>query len=109
MAWRELLDQVFGLLTSAGYEVWMSHKGTIPVDPDESGTSRNCVAAVRNCDLFLGILTTRYGSGQDKKADSLSIVHRGGERSASNRPTINPAGSSLMMSLCSRASWRNLA
>lgn len=72
---EELLDQVFGLLTSAGYEVWMSHKGTIPVDPGKSNFE-NCIAAVRNCDLFLGILTTRYGSGQDKKADSLSIMHR---------------------------------
>ena len=27
---EELLDRVYTLLTAYGYEVWMSHKGTIP-------------------------------------------------------------------------------
>ncbi|MDR3688043.1 MAG: DUF4062 domain-containing protein [Fimbriimonas sp.] len=70
---EELLDQVFGLLDSYGYEVWMSHKGTVPLA--SSGTAfDNCLEAVEKCDLFLSIITTRYGSG--KIGDELSITHR---------------------------------
>ena len=28
---EELLDRIYTLLTAFGYEVWMSHKGTVPV------------------------------------------------------------------------------
>jgi hypothetical protein len=28
---EELLDRIYTLLTAFGYEVWMSHKGTMPV------------------------------------------------------------------------------
>jgi hypothetical protein len=31
---EELLDRVYTLLTGYGYEVWMSHKGTVPVRSD---------------------------------------------------------------------------
>lgn len=58
---ESLLDQVYGTLTGLGYEVWMSHKGTIPTDPRKSNFD-NCLQAVRECDLFLGIITGRYGS-----------------------------------------------
>lgn len=72
---EELLDRIYTLLTSFGYEVWMSHKGTLPV---YSGMTafENCLEAVEKCDLFLGIITTSYGSGQDP-ADPLSrsITH----------------------------------
>lgn len=30
---EELLDRIYTLLTSFGYEVWMSHKGTVPYFP----------------------------------------------------------------------------
>jgi hypothetical protein len=33
---EELLERIYSLLTSFGYEVWMSHKGTIPTNSDES-------------------------------------------------------------------------
>jgi hypothetical protein len=56
------LDQVYGTLKGYGYEVWMSHKGTIPVDPKKTAFE-NCLAAVEQCDVFLGIITGRYGSG----------------------------------------------
>jgi hypothetical protein len=59
---EELLDQVFALLNGFGYEVWCSHKGTIPVDPNRTALE-NCLAAVKRCDLFLGIITPQYGSG----------------------------------------------
>ena len=34
---EELLEQVYGMLDVFGYEVWMSHKGTVPVT--SSGTA----------------------------------------------------------------------
>ena len=70
---EELLEAVFGILNTAGFSVWMSYKGTVPVDPGKSNFE-NCLAAVKECDLFLGILTTSYGSGRD--GDGLSITHQ---------------------------------
>lgn len=70
---EELLDRVYALLTAFGYEVWMSHKGTLPVRSDCSAFD-NCLAAVDRCDLFLGIITASYGSGVDD--EGLSIIHR---------------------------------
>jgi len=52
---EELLESVYSLLTTYGYEVLMSHKGTIPVDPDHSAMD-SCLDAVEACDLFLGII-----------------------------------------------------
>ena len=72
---EELLEQVFAILSGAGFAVWMSHKGTVPVDPDKSNFD-NCLAAVEKSDLFLGILTTRYGSGKDNTNGENSITHR---------------------------------
>jgi len=73
---EELLDRVFTLLTSYGYDVWMSHKGTVPVRSNRTAFE-NCLAAVEKCDLFLGIITPHYGSGQDKKdLNDLSITHK---------------------------------
>ncbi len=54
----------------------MSHKGTVPVRPDRT-TFENCITAVEKCDLFLGIITPHYGSGQDPdKPGALSITHQ---------------------------------
>jgi hypothetical protein len=72
---EELLEQIFGILNGGGFTVWMSHKGTVPVDPEKSNFE-NCLAAVDRCDLFLGILTTRYGSGKDKTTGGPSITHQ---------------------------------
>ena len=57
-----LLDQVFATLKGFGYQVWMSHKGTIPVHPKKTAF-QSCLEAVERCDVFLGIITGRYGSG----------------------------------------------
>ncbi|MCY4313064.1 MAG: DUF4062 domain-containing protein [Gammaproteobacteria bacterium] len=70
---EELLDRVYSLLTAFGYEVWMSHKGTIPVSSDETAFD-SCLKAVERCDLFLGIITAQYGSGLDQSG--LSITHK---------------------------------
>jgi len=74
---EELLDRVYALLIGYGYEVWMSHKGTFPVRSNRSAFD-DSLAAVDECDLFLGIITPQYGSGQDKihDPDGLSIFHR---------------------------------
>ena len=33
---EELLDRVYAILTNFGYEVWVSHKGTVPVLPNKT-------------------------------------------------------------------------
>ncbi|WP_122828846.1 DUF4062 domain-containing protein, partial [Pseudomonas viridiflava] len=68
---EELLDLVYTLLTSFGYEVLMSHKGTLPVSSEQTAFE-NCLAAVKQCDLFLGIITPQYGSGVDNTGISIT-------------------------------------
>lgn len=58
----ENLEAVYATLSEFGYEVWCSYKGTIPAHPGKSNLE-NCLEAVKNCDLFLGILRPYYGSG----------------------------------------------
>ena len=70
---EELLDRIYTLLTAFGYEVWMSHKGTMPVFSNQSAFD-NCIRAVEKCDLFLCLITPYYGSGID--SDGLSITHQ---------------------------------
>lgn len=59
---EELLEQVYAMLGGFGYEVWMSHKGTVPILPNQTALD-SCLNAVEKCDLFLSIITPRYGSG----------------------------------------------
>ena len=70
---EELLDRIYMVLTAFGYEVWMSHKGTLPVRSDRTAFD-NCLAAVDACDLFLGLITPDYGTGRDGK--EISITHQ---------------------------------
>lgn len=70
---EELLERVYAVLTAFGYEVWMSHKGTVPVRSDRTAFE-NCLDAVVRCDLFFGIITPSYGSGKD--GDGLSVTHQ---------------------------------
>jgi len=72
--YEELLESLYALLDGFGYDVLMSHKGTVPIDPDISAMD-SCLAAVDTCDLFLGIILPRYGSGIEA-SDGLSITHR---------------------------------
>jgi len=67
-----MLNQVYGALNSYGYKVWMSHAGTVPVDPSKSNF-QNCIHAVEQCHAFLGIITGRYGSGV--QGSGRSITH----------------------------------
>ena len=68
---EELLELIYSLLTTLGYEVWMSYKGTIPTNSDESSLE-SCLKAVENCDMFLGLITTNYGTTKDGK---ISATH----------------------------------
>jgi hypothetical protein len=73
---EDVLDRIFDMLTSFGYEVWMSHKGTLPVSSHRSAFE-NCLEGVRRASIFLGIIGTRYGSGTDStNPRSLSIAHQ---------------------------------
>lgn len=70
------LDRIYSLLTGFGYQVWMSHMGTMPVFSSKSAFE-NCLDGVRNCDIYLGIIGCQYGSGIDPEdPDSPSIVHQ---------------------------------
>ena len=54
--------QICALLKELGYNVWDSHLGTIKVNPKLSNLE-NCLKAVEDCDLFLGIIRTQCGTG----------------------------------------------
>jgi len=70
---EELLDRIYASLAQMNYEIWMSYKGTMPVYPELTALE-SCKLAVRECDLFLGIILPRYGSGKEKPEDD-SITH----------------------------------
>lgn len=56
------LDSISGILAGFGYEVIMSKEGTIYI-PVLVSNEEACLKAVADCDLFLGIIFPRYGSG----------------------------------------------
>lgn len=70
---RPLLRQVFGILTGYGYDVMMSDRLTVPVDPRKHNFE-SCIRAVEKCDLFFGIITPAYGTGISE-SDKRSITH----------------------------------
>lgn len=49
------ISQIGALLGEMGYNLWNSHLGTIKVNPKLSNLE-NCLKAVEDCDLFLGII-----------------------------------------------------
>lgn len=75
-----LLDQIYATLEGYGYHVLMSHKGTIFANPGCSNF-QNCLVAVDDCDVFIGIITGSYGSGRE--SDGRSITHHEMERAIS--------------------------
>jgi hypothetical protein len=83
--YEDFLESIYAILGNFGYEVLMSHNGTIPIDPDISALS-SCLKAVEDCDVFLGIILPRYGSGKEE-GHPHSIVHREAIRAIElNRP-----------------------
>ena len=71
---EELLEKIYATLTTFGYEVWMSHKGTLPVSSTRSAFE-NCLHGVEQCDLFLSLITPQYGSGVAARGE-MSITHQ---------------------------------
>jgi hypothetical protein len=60
--YEDQLSAIVSLLITMGYEVISSHAGTVKVNPALSNLD-NCLNAVNECDLFLGIIRPFYGSG----------------------------------------------
>ena len=59
---EDQISAIVAQLTSMGYEALNSHTGTIKINPELSNLE-NCLNAVDECDLFLGIIRPYYGSG----------------------------------------------
>jgi len=66
------LTQIAAILRGYGYEVIMSMEGTVYVPMGVSNLDA-CLQAVADCDLFLGIIFPRYGSGITHKEFSKAI------------------------------------
>ena len=59
---EDQLSQIVAQLTTLGYDVICSYHGTVKVNPDLSNLD-NCLKAVEECDLFLGIIRPYFGTG----------------------------------------------
>ncbi|MDI9312092.1 MAG: DUF4062 domain-containing protein [Limnohabitans sp.] len=59
---EDQLSQITAQLQLLNYDVLNSHKGSIKVNPKLSNLD-NCLNAVKECDLFLGIIRPYYGTG----------------------------------------------
>ena len=59
-----ILEQIAATLRQNGYEVIMSKEGSVYVSVGNiNNPEAACLQAVNDCDLFLGIIFPRYGSG----------------------------------------------
>jgi hypothetical protein len=59
---EDQISQIVAQLITLGYEVLNSHYGSVKVNPKLSNLD-NCLNAVEECDLFLGIIRPFYGTG----------------------------------------------
>lgn len=101
---QSLLRQVYAtLLSFKEYEIISSPAGTVSVNPKASNLE-SCLAAVEECDIFIGFIRPIYGSGRDygmttdgKKSSSKSITHLELERAINlDRPRWMLAHSSVV-------------
>lgn len=62
---QDILEQVAAILRQQfGYDVIMSKEGSVYVPVEHTDNPEGaCLQAVNDCDLFLGIIFPRYGSG----------------------------------------------
>ncbi|MBA4233989.1 MAG: hypothetical protein C0465_25790 [Ralstonia sp.] len=67
-----LLEQIVTALDGFGFQAWNSHVGSMP--HGFQNTYEGCLDAVAECDIFLGLINPRYGSGTDG-AGGKSITH----------------------------------
>jgi hypothetical protein len=59
---EDQLSQIVATLNMLGYDVLNSHYGSIKVNPHLSNLD-NCLNAIKECDLFLGIIRPFCGTG----------------------------------------------
>lgn len=59
---EHIIEAIYATLTGYGYKVLCSHKGSIYPVPGKS-PEESCLAAIDECDFFLGIIFPYYGSG----------------------------------------------
>jgi len=67
------LNTIYELLDNLGYDVYMSHKGSLPLNSKLSNLI-NCTDGVDDCDVFVGFIRPSYGSGVLEKG-AKSITH----------------------------------
>lgn len=60
--YEDAVETICATLVGFGYDVKNSHIGTISTHPGRSNLDV-CLAAVRDCDAFLGLIRPWYGSG----------------------------------------------
>lgn len=70
---EDILENVYALLDGYGYDVYLSKKGTIPLDSKLSNVA-NCEMGVEDCDVFVGFIRPYYGSGVLE--DGVSITEK---------------------------------
>ena len=68
------LNTIYELLDNLGYDVYMSHKGSFPLNSKFSNL-KNCTNGVEDCDVFVGFIRPSYGSGVLEKG-AKSITHQ---------------------------------
>lgn len=59
---QHIIESIFGTLENLEYQVLCSHMATIYPKPGLS-PEESCLAAVEECDFFLGVIFPHYGSG----------------------------------------------
>ena len=67
------LTQVYDLLDSYGYDVFMSHKGTLLLDSNLSNLE-NCIAGVNESNVFVGFIRPDYGAVLEKHNKSITHI-----------------------------------
>ena len=72
------ISQICALLKVLGYNVWNSHLGTIRVNPALSNLE-NCLKAVEDCDLFLGIIRTQCGTVREFRSQETCRIMQNGK------------------------------
>lgn len=68
---EDQLDQLVDVLSGYGYEVLNSHRGTVKTNSGNTNLE-DCLTAVKECDVFVGLIRPFYGSG---KVGERSITH----------------------------------
>ncbi len=66
------LEQVYAMLDSYGYDVYMSKMGTVPIN-SKLNNFINCTKGVEECDVFLGFIRPLLGTGiYDRRQPSVT-------------------------------------